>query len=178
MVEIICCDVDDGASLIVEAYDDDGDVLSGRFFRCEAFELEPATQEQWDLRYMHVPDACAFPKRKDIRAIEAGGGDTPLTMSLLQEILDAGVDLDERSAPSRWVKLAKSLERKLERITAQRAKALTFLEKELLPVVRLEDQKPKKLGGTNWLQVIGWVEQVLADGRTNKAPLSALKTEN
>lgn len=55
VVDLICCDFDDGASLIAEARDGNGDVLSGEIFRCEACDLEEITKEQWELLYPEDP---------------------------------------------------------------------------------------------------------------------------
>ena len=63
MVQLITCDPDDGASLIVEPLDDYGDIMGGDLFRCEASGLEEATPENWESRYpAAVADNFSFEK--------------------------------------------------------------------------------------------------------------------
>lgn len=50
-VDLLSCDFGDGCSLLVEARDENGDVLSGEIFRCEAYSLEELTREQWAVLY-------------------------------------------------------------------------------------------------------------------------------
>lgn len=61
IVYLVNCDRDDGASLIVEACDATGDVLSGEFFRCEARELEVCSKERWEVIYPPGGENLSFP---------------------------------------------------------------------------------------------------------------------
>jgi hypothetical protein len=51
VVQLITCDPDDGASLLVEPFDEHGDIFGGDLFRCEGSELEPITREIWEQVY-------------------------------------------------------------------------------------------------------------------------------
>ena len=51
IVTLIACYYDDGATLIVEARDQHGDILSGEIFRTEAYLLSPCTCEAWESVY-------------------------------------------------------------------------------------------------------------------------------
>ncbi len=48
IVNVIAVDCQDGASLIVEALDDGGDIWSADIFRTEAHHLEPCSREYWN----------------------------------------------------------------------------------------------------------------------------------
>lgn len=49
--EVVCCDPEDGASLLFEPLDDVGDIMGHDIFRCEASQLEEATKEKWNTVY-------------------------------------------------------------------------------------------------------------------------------
>lgn len=80
MVQLITCDPDDGASLIVEPLDECGDIMGGDLFRCEACELQEATREKWELKYpVDNADVFTFDEiigarnlRQKIDALSAG----------------------------------------------------------------------------------------------------------
>lgn len=56
---VISCDPEDGACLLFEPLDENGDIMGGDIFRTEACFLEPATKERWE-RVFSGPDCFVF----------------------------------------------------------------------------------------------------------------------
>ncbi len=61
IVDVLNCYFYDGACLIVESRDENGDIFSGDIFTCEASQLAPCTRTHWEERYpSNNPDHYSF----------------------------------------------------------------------------------------------------------------------
>ncbi len=57
--QVVTCDPNDGASLLFEPLDDDGDIMGGDIYRVEAGRLSPATEDLWNETFCG-PNAIPF----------------------------------------------------------------------------------------------------------------------
>lgn len=60
IVRVISNDFDDGACLLAETMDEDGDVYGDLIFRTEAWALEECTRERWDSMYPPDRDCVTY----------------------------------------------------------------------------------------------------------------------
>jgi hypothetical protein len=71
IVSLITCDPIDGACLLVEPFDEFGDIMGGDLFRCESYELQPVTREIWERIYpVSNPDNLAFEETEVLAELE------------------------------------------------------------------------------------------------------------
>lgn len=87
IVELITCDPIDGASLIVEPFDDFGDIMGGDLFRCEACKLQPLTREIYEMIYP-PSDPDNHPFDDDYQGREPEALDTQQKLRRIEVLLE------------------------------------------------------------------------------------------